>query len=112
MDIESGIIRDGRLGRRALAPVAIALACVIYPVATSAQTVGGTCSPIGATTNYEFNGVLVCGPKGTWRPVMKPVPASSFGENASIVSTVGDRFSGAIKAILNAVQDEVQQLFE
>ncbi|MFP3637670.1 hypothetical protein [Paraburkholderia sp. SIMBA_054] len=98
--------------RTVIAGISIALGVALAPCGDAvAQTLGAACSPVGATYNYEVNGVMVCGPKGTWRSLMKPVPASSFGENAGIVSTVGDRFAGAIKTIIDAVQAEIQELF-
>lgn len=89
-----------------------ALCCFVAARPANAQAVGQACSPIGSSTSYEFNGVLICGPKGTWRTLVKPVQAGSFGQDAGLVSLIGQRLSNGMNALITAIQQEIDEIMQ
>jgi|SRR6516225_7824449 len=100
------------ISRLLVIAMTVSVCCIVPTRAAHAQSVGGACSPIGSTTSYEFNGVLVCGPKGTWRSLVKPVPASSFGQDAGLVSLIGERLSNGMNALITAIKAEIDELMQ
>jgi len=90
--------------------IAAAAVCLSIAGPAQAQSVGDECSPIGAVTQYQTNGVLICSAGGKWKAAVKAQPASDFGENAGIVRTVGERLSAAMRAIVEGVEALIRDI--
>ncbi len=100
-------------GRRAPAGLRIWLATAVLLLFTAnalGQSGGASCSLPGSVGSSPPNGTLICGADGNWHEVIRAQPASDFGDHAAIVQTVGNRFAGAMNAIIKGVQSLVRDL--
>jgi hypothetical protein len=43
---------------------------------------------------------------------VKPVPASSFGQDAGLVSLIGERLSNGMNALITAIKAEIDELMQ
>lgn len=75
-----------------------------------AQSVGGPCNPPGTATQYEENGMLVCGVNMHWHVAIKSTPPAAFGNEAGIATMAQDRFGNTMRMVVENLKSFMTEI--